>query len=148
MLLGRSSGRTSSNCKKIVSTNGADSANNRCNQENLLAQLKGGVRALRAPVDNLLSNGAYMLMTSLAWNLKAWLALSLPDTPGRWQDKHQAEKRRLLGLEFRTFVNAFLRLPAQIVRTARKVVVRLLSWNGWQSVFHRLAAPRRRPLRC
>src|SRR5262245_56528618 len=31
-------------------------ANDRCDQENLLAQLSGGVRALRAPVDNLLSN--------------------------------------------------------------------------------------------
>src|SRR5439155_15804932 len=28
-------------------------ANDRCDQENLLAQLSGGVRALRAPVDNL-----------------------------------------------------------------------------------------------
>jgi len=53
-------------------------AQGRCNQENLLAQLHGGVRALTAPVDNLLSNGAYMVMTALAWNLKAWWALTLP----------------------------------------------------------------------
>jgi hypothetical protein len=33
------------------------SANDRCDQENLLAQLHGGVRALRAPVDDLESNG-------------------------------------------------------------------------------------------
>ena len=46
-------------------------ANDRCNQENLLAQLKGGVRALRTPVDSLESNWAYMVMTALAWNLKA-----------------------------------------------------------------------------
>jgi len=31
-------------------------ANGRCDQENLLAQLKGGVHALRAAVDNLVSN--------------------------------------------------------------------------------------------
>ena len=37
-------------------------ANDRCNQENLLAQLKGGVRSLTAPVDSLLSNWAYMVM--------------------------------------------------------------------------------------
>src|SRR5262249_48803618 len=30
-------------------------------------QLYGGVRALRAPVDNLTSNWAYMVMTALAW---------------------------------------------------------------------------------
>jgi len=33
-------------------------ANDRCNQENLLAQLHGGVRALKAPVDSLESNWA------------------------------------------------------------------------------------------
>ena len=54
-------------------------ANDRCNQENLLPQLKGGVRSLTAPVDNLLSNWAYMVMGSLAWSLKAWAALMLPE---------------------------------------------------------------------
>ena len=52
-------------------------ANGRCNQENLLAQLKGDVRSLTAPVDSLLSNWAYMVMGSLAWSLKAWAALVL-----------------------------------------------------------------------
>ena len=40
------------------------------------------MRALQAPVDNLVSNWAYMVMTALAWNLKAWLALQLPEQPG------------------------------------------------------------------
>ena len=57
------------------------SCNKRCDQENLIAQLKSGVRSLCAPTDNLLSNGAYMLMTSLAWTLKAWSALLLPASP-------------------------------------------------------------------
>jgi Transposase DDE domain group 1 len=114
------------------------SANDRCDQENLLAQLSGGVRALRAPVDNLESNGAYMAMTALAWNLKAWWALRLPERPGRWHDKHQAEKRWVLRLEFKTFVNAFVRLPCQIVRTGRKLVYRLLGWNPYQPIFFRL----------
>jgi hypothetical protein len=115
-------------------------ANGRCNQENLLAQLQGGVRALTAPVDNLESNWAYMVMTALAWNLKAWWALTLPETPGRWQSKYRAEKLWVLGIEFKTFVNAFMRLPCQIVRTGRKVVYRLLSWNPYQVIFFRLAA--------
>jgi DDE family transposase len=46
-------------------------ANDRCNQENLIEQLKNGVRALRVPVDGLVSNWAYMVMASLAWNQKA-----------------------------------------------------------------------------
>lgn len=129
------------------------SANDRCQQENLIAQLKGGVRSLAAPVDNLLSNWAWMLMTSLAWNLKAWLALCLPAEKGRWHQQHQAQKKQLLGLEFRTFVNHFLRVPAQIVKTGRQLVVRLLAWNAWQPVFFRLVDHLIRPassrrLRC
>ena len=54
-------------------------ANDRCDQENLIAQLKGGVKALAMPVGDLTSNWAYMVMASLAWSLKAWSALVLPE---------------------------------------------------------------------
>ena len=120
------------------------SANDRCNQENLIAQLKGGVRALQAPVDNLVSNWAYMVMTALAWNLKAWWALLLPDPPGRWHEQHHQEKQRVLKMEFKTFLNAFVLLPCQIIRTGRKLVYRLLSWNPHLSIFFRLVSA----LRC
>jgi len=115
-------------------------ANDRCDQENLLAQLSGAVRALRAPLDNLESNWAYMVLTALAWNLKAWWALTLPERPGRWQGRHQAEKRWVLRLEFKTFVNAFVRLPCQVIRTGRKLIYRLLGWNPYQPIFFRLVA--------
>ncbi len=118
-------------------------ANNRCDQENLIAQLGGGVRALSAPVDNLYSNWAYMVMTSIAWNLKAWWALWLPES-GRWQEKHQTEKHRVLRMEFRTFVNAFIKIPCQIVRIGRKLIYRVLSYNPHLPVFFRLA----KALRC
>ena len=111
-------------------------ANDRCNQENLLAQLKSGVQVMRMPVDNLLSNWAYMVMASLAWTLKAWFALLLPES-GRWAARHGQEKLALLKMEFRTFLNAIMRVPAQVVRTGRRVVFRLLSWNPWQHVFLR-----------
>jgi hypothetical protein len=113
-------------------------ANGRCDQENLLAQLYGGVRALRAPVDSLVSNWAYMVMTALAWDLKAWWALLLPEAPGRWQGRHRAQKRWVLRLEFKSFVNAFVRLPCQLVRTGRRLVYRLLSWNPHLPIFFRL----------
>jgi hypothetical protein len=113
-------------------------ANDRCNQENVIAQLKGGVRALHAPVDNLESNWAYMLMTALAWNLKAWWALTLPESPGRWQEKHHAEKQWALKLEFKTFLNAFLLLPCQIIKSGKKLVYRLLGWNPHLPIFFRL----------
>jgi hypothetical protein len=122
-------------------------ANDRCNQENLIAQLKSGVRALHAPVDNLVSNWAYMVMASLAWTLKAWFALLLPER-GRWKEKHAAEKQAVLRMEFRTFLNAMMRIPAQIVRQGRKTIYRLLGWNRWLDIFFRGWESVRQPLRC
>ena len=122
-------------------------ANDRCNQENLLAQLKSEVRALHAPVDTLVSNWAYMVMASLAWTLKAWFALRLPET-GRWKERWAAEKRAVLRMEFRTFLHAMMRLPAQILRQGRKTIYRLLGWNRWLPVFFRGWEQARVPLRC
>jgi hypothetical protein len=122
-------------------------ANGRCNQENLIAQLKGGVKALALPVDNLVSNWAYMVMASLAWTMKVWVALWLSED-GRWSEQHAAEKQRLLRMEFSTFVQAMIQIPCQIVRTGRRIVYRLLSWNPWARVLLRLADELRRPLRC
>ena len=78
-----------------------------------------------------------MLMASLAWTLKAWLALWLPET-GRWKDRRHTEKFRLLKMEFRTFVNTMMRVPCQIVKTGRRIICRLLSWNDSQPTFWRL----------
>ena len=114
------------------------SANDRCNQENLIAQLKGGVRALQAPVNTLASNWAFMVMTALAWNLKAWWALTLPDPPGRWQQRHRDQKQWVLKLKFKSFLNAFVLLPCQIIKTGRKLIYRLLSWNPHLDIFFRL----------
>jgi DDE family transposase len=112
-------------------------ANDRCDQENLIAQLKSGVKALTMPVDDLISNGAYMVMAGLAWSLKAWSALLVPEHP-RWAERHRAEKRSLLRMEFSTFCVALIQVPCQVVRTSRRIIYRLLSWNPWQGVFLRL----------
>jgi hypothetical protein len=111
-------------------------ANDRCDQENLHAQLKGGVHALRAAVDNLTSNWAYMVMTALAWNLKAWFALSVPEHP-RHKEVHRAQKRALLRMEFKRFVNTIILMPCQIIRGGHRLLYRLLSWNEWQGAFLR-----------
>ena len=133
-------------------------ANERCQQENLIEQLKNGVHALRMPAGDLTSNEAYMVMASLAWTLKAWFALLLPE-PGsvapkgmaaalaRWGERYGDEKRAVLRMEFKTFLNAFMRVPCQLVRSGRRLIFRLLSWNPWQSVLLRgldaLATPQR-----
>jgi hypothetical protein len=122
-------------------------ANDRCNQENLVEQLKNGVHAMRMPVHTKLSNGAYMVMASLAWTLKAWFALSLPET-GRCAEQRKAEKRTVLRMEFRTFQRSFITMPCQIVRAGRRIIYRLLAWNPWQHVFLRGVEALRSPLRC
>ena len=88
-----------------------------------------------------------MVMASLAWTLKVWAALLLPET-GRWAEKHRKEKRKLLRMEFATFVQAFVQMPAMIVRTGRRIVYRVQSWNPWRHVFFRLLDQLRTPMRC
>jgi hypothetical protein len=97
-------------------------ANGRCNQENVIEQLKNGVNAMRMPVDDLVSNGAYMVMAALAWNLKAWFALLVPE---------RERGLELLKMEFRSFLQAVLLLPVQIIRAGRRIVWRILSYNRW-----------------
>jgi hypothetical protein len=125
------------NDRKMTAEEVVFSANDRCDQENLIAQLKSGVRALRTPVDDLVSNWAYMVMGSLAWSLKAWSALLVPVAP-RHRAQHESERRTLLRMEFATYREAFLRMPCQLVRTGRRLIFRFLSWNPWQGVFLRL----------
>jgi hypothetical protein len=122
-------------------------ANDRCHQENLIDQLKHGVHAMRMPVDTLISNGAYMVMAALAWTLKAWFALRLP-VRGRWAARHRAEQHAVLHMEFKAFQHAFIRVPAQVVRTSRRILFRLLAWNPWQAVLLRGSDHLREPLRC
>lgn len=111
-------------------------ARGRCNQENLLSQLKSGVHALHAPVNTLNANWAFMVMASLAWSLKAWMALSAPVSP-RWRERHEQQREEMLRMEFRTFTNAIINIPAQIIRTGRKIVYRLLAWNPWEHFLFR-----------
>ena len=122
-------------------------ANQRCNQENLIEQLKNGVQAMRMPVNDQASNWAYMVMASLALTMKAWFALVLPEA-GRWGEKYADDKDAVLRMEFKTFVNAFIRLPCQVIRSARQIVLRLMAWNPWLPVFLRGVDVLRQPLRC
>jgi hypothetical protein len=128
------------NAEQIIFT-----ANDRCDQENLIAQLKGGVGSMRNPLDNLHSNWAYMdfgelsraVMASLAWTLKAWWGLMLPAGPGRWQERYQREQREIVKMEFKQFVTNLIRVPCQIIKSGRRLIYRLLNYNPWQSALLR-----------
>jgi len=95
-------------------------ANDRCNQENVIGQLKSGVNALRMPSDGLVSNWAYMVIAALAWNLKAWYGL-VTLVPGT--------RREILRMEFKRFLSGFIQIPCQIVQTGRRLVFRILSYS-------------------
>jgi hypothetical protein len=103
-------------------------ANERCNQENLIEQLKNGVKALRLPSNTLEGNWAYMVIAALAWNMKAWLALLQP------KSEH---KDALLSMEFKKFLAVWLLLPCQILSSGRQVIFRLLQYNEWLPVLLR-----------
>ena len=95
-------------------------ANKRCNQENVIAQLKNGVNAMRMPVRDLNSNWSYMIMAALAWNLKAWFGMLMPN---------RIRCAQVLKMEFRRFLQMFILIPCQIVLTGRKIVYRILGYN-------------------
>lgn len=112
-------------------------ANDRCNQERLVEQLKSGVRALHAPLNTLNANWAYMVIASLAWTLKAWFALRLPISTRR-RERHLAQRDRVLRMEFRTFVQALMWIPVQVIETGRRLVYRVLAWRPDLAILFRL----------
>jgi hypothetical protein len=104
------------------------SANQRCDQENLIAQLKSGINALRAPSDGLHSNWAYMVIASLAWTLKSWHAMMMPD---------EATMKTALRMEFRRYYQSFIGMACQIVRGARRLTCRLIGYHADMETFLR-----------
>jgi hypothetical protein len=122
-------------------------ANARCNQENIIAQLKQC--CLSAPLDNLTSNWAYMVIASLAWSLKAWLTLLIePSGQATVRDQQQRVKTRLLNMDFTTFCQRILMVPTQIIRTSRKRIFRLLSYRPSVDALLLMVAAVQHPLRC
>lgn len=113
-------------------------ANQRGNQENLVEQLKNGVPALRAPLNTLEANNAWMILGALAWSLKVWLGLLQPGT---------RYATRLLKMEFKAFLHEVMLLPCQIVQTAGRLVYRVLQWTPWLEVLCELSARLRQRLR-
>lgn len=101
-------------------------ANDRCNQENLIGQLKSGINALRAPSDSLVSNWAYMAIASLAWNLKAWYGLMV---------ESKKASREIVRMEFKRFLLNFIQIPCQVLKTGRRLVCRILSYNQYLETF-------------
>lgn len=92
----------------------------RADHENDIEQLKNGARAIQAPSDNLTSNWAYMVIASLAWNLKTWYGLLIPYRP---------LGKAIVRMEFKRFVNTFINIPCLIVKTGRRICYRFIGYN-------------------
>ncbi len=104
-------------------------ANDRCAQENTVnQQLQSGTNSLKAPLNSLESNWAWMVITSLAWNTKIWMGLTLPTVP-RWQEKHELEKLDLLKMEMKRFVRTYIHFPVVVINQARRLVLRICGWR-------------------
>jgi len=101
-------------------------ANERCDQENMIEQLKNGVNALRVPLYDLVSNWAYMVIAALAWNIKSWFAMMM---------HRKSDRREYIRMEFRRFLNNIILIPAMVIRRARSITVRLI---GYTPAIHRL----------
>ena len=89
-------------------------ANERCDQENIIEQLKNGVNALRVPLYDLVSNWAYMVIAALAWNIKSWFALMM---------HRKSDRSEYIRMEFRRFIHSIILIPCRVMRRARTITL-------------------------
>jgi len=105
-------------------------ANQRCNQENLNAQLKS-YKCLHAPLKDLNSNWAYMVIASLSWNIKIWVGILANFYSEKGQKNVSMFKKRIISMEFRTFVNNIIKSPCIVYESCKKTVVKILRRSRW-----------------
>jgi len=84
----------------------------RCDQENVIEQFGDGIAGWRMPVAEFMGNSAWLQITRLAWNLGKWIAqIALPREVVRW--------------EWKRFRRHFVYIAAKVLKTGRRLVVRL-----------------------
>ncbi len=101
-------------------------ANERCDQENVIEQLKNGVNAMRVPLYDLVSNWAYMVIAALAWNIKSWFAMMM---------HLKAERAAYVAMEFPRFIHSMILMPCHVMARARGIVLRLIGYQPTQDRF-------------
>ena len=95
-------------------------ANERCDQENVIEQLKNGVGALRVPLYDLVSNWAYMVIAALAWNIKSWFSMML---------HRKSDRTEYVRMEFRRFIHSMILIPCRVMHRARSTTLRLIGYQ-------------------
>ena len=94
---------------------------------------KSGVNALRVPLYDLVSNGAYMVITALAWNLKSWFAMMM---------HRKRDRAEYIAMEFRRFLHIMILIPCRVVRRARGTTLRMLGYQPTPFLVVGLGRPR------
>jgi hypothetical protein len=118
-------------CNEVV-----QEARQRCNQENLIAQLKGGVRALHAPELPPRQLGIHdhgrigLVPESMGCAAGAGLPALGSAASGATPPPSDHGLPHLRRRDHP--------LPCQIIRAARRIRYRILAWNEWQSTFFRI----------
>ncbi len=122
--------------------------NRRCNQENTISQGKA-CGALSAPLESLESNGAYMLFASMAWTLKLWsgMLIRVKGNPDQRRVRREA-RNRIVRMEFWTYLNSLMLIPAQVIRKSRQRVFRLLTYRPSVDLLMTMHDHIGLPLRC
>jgi len=72
------------------------------------------------PSDDLVSNWAYMVIAALAWSLKAWVGLWMPN---------KMLGKRIVRMEFKRFLSTFMKIPCLIVKAGRRITYRVVGYN-------------------
>ena len=93
----------------------------RADHENDIEQLKNGVCAMENPSDSLNANWAYMTIASLAWDLKAWYGMLMP---------YRALGLSIIRMEFKRFVQTFIKIPCLILKSGRAITYRIIGYNN------------------
>jgi hypothetical protein len=93
----------------------------RADHENDIDQLKHGVHAMDNPSDSLNANWAYMVIASLAWDLKAWYGMMMP---------YRSLGLSIVRMEFKRFIQTFINIPCLIIRSGRRIKYRIIGYNN------------------
>ena len=79
------------------------------------------------PAAEFIANWAYMVIGSLAWNMKSWMGQIMPD---------QAKGEQVTRMEFKRFKHCMINVPCQITNSGRRLIFRILNYNPWIETFY------------
>ena len=117
-------------------------SNDRCNQENTIGDVKKGVNSFYLPMNTFESNWVWMVCTTLAWSVKAWYALFLNIQEKKtvsdnkiifWPEKSKkaTTSELILKMEFKKFLNNFIRLRSKMLISVKKVYYQIVDYNEY-----------------